>query len=211
MSAKLVSRKESKEARQRATKILKEVRKHNKIKGHYKFNVRPIGSGNRRCIVKDSKGKYDLDYQMILTSNSKNGDGNPTQIKSDFFQAFTDSANDNEKVENSTTVITVRASKSSDKFVSNNEKFSFDFVILSIDEKKRIRRNGIDQFTWVELPSKNSEIYNKFNNMSSKDKRKLLEDMVIPRIIEEKNKDESIRKPSIHIFFVEVSNYKESV
>lgn len=207
MTAKLVTNKESKEARQRAIKLVNDVRKHEKIKSHYKFYHRPIGSGKRRCIVKDSNGRYDLDYQIVLTKKSKNGDSKPTEIKADFFAAFTECKNNNEKVENSTTVITVRASKSQNSFNSDQEKFSLDFVIISIDELKRIRRNGPNQFTWVELPSKNSYIYEKFNSLTSAEKRKLLEEYVIPRVIMEKNKDDSIRIPSVHIFFEEVNNY----
>lgn len=209
MGAKLVTYKESKEARQRATKLITDVRKHEKIKGHYKFFHRLIGSGKRRCITKDENGKYDLDYQIILTKNSKQGDGNPTKIKADFFQAFTDCKKTNEKVENSTTVVTVRSSKTQGEFGAYHEMFSFDFVIISIDESKRIRRNAPNQYTWVELPSKNSYIYEKFNGLSKQDQRFLLEEYVIPRVIEEKNKHESDRISSAHIFFEEVNNRVE--
>ena len=209
MKAKLVSYKECREARSRATKLIQEVRKHSKIKGRYKFNHNLIGSGRRRCIVKDSNGKYDLDYQIILTKNSKQGDTKPTQIKTDFFQALSDCKNQNEKVENSTTVVTVRASKNQGFFDSSKEKFSFDFVIISIDESKRIRRNAPNAYTWVQLPSKNSYIYEKFDRLSADDQRFLLEEYIIPRVMEEKEKHESERLSSIHIFYEEVNNHVE--
>lgn len=209
MGAKLVTHNESKEARQRATKLINEVRKHSKIKGRYKFYHRLIGSGKRRCIVKDNEGRYDLDYQIILTRNSKQGDNNPTQIKADFFQAFSDCKNRNEKVENSTTVVTVRASKNQVSFDADNQKFSFDFVIISIDESKRIRRNAQNEYTWVQLPSKNSYIYDKFNGLSAGDQRFLLEEYIIPRVINEKDKNESDRISSVHIFYEEVNNRVE--
>jgi len=206
MQAKLVSYKECQEARNRATKLIEDLRNHSKIKGHYKFDLILIGSGERRCIVKDPNSKYDLDYQIILTKNSKQGDINPTQIKADFFQAFSDCKNANEKVENSTTVVTVRTSKSQGTFDATKEKFSFDFVIISIDESKRIRRNAPNAYTWVQLPRKNSYIYAKFNGLSADNQRELLEKYVIPRVIEEKNKHESQRISSVHIFFEEVNN-----
>jgi len=209
MGAKLVTHTESKEARQRATKLIQEVRKHSMIKGHYKFNHRLIGSGKRRCIVKDSNGKYDLDYQIILTMNSKQGDSKPTQIKADFLQAFSDCKNQNEKVENSTTVITVRTSKNQGTFDASKEKFSFDFVIISIDESKRIRRNAPNAYTWVQLPGKNSYIYEKFNGLSADDQRLLLEEYIIPRVIAEKDKHEANRISSVHIFYEEVNNHVE--
>lgn len=142
----LVTHRESKEARQRAHKLIEEVRKHKKIDGHYKFFCKIIGSRKRRCIVKDDNGKYDLDFQIVLTKNSKDGDGDPIQIKKDFLRAFTDLKNKGEKVEDSTTVVTVRCSKGQECFEASLEKFSFDFVIISIDEEKRIRRNGPSQY-----------------------------------------------------------------
>ena len=131
--AKLVPYSEYKEARARAQKLIHDVRRHPSIHKHYKFVLRPIGSQSRRCVIKDNNGKYDLDYQIVLTKNSKDGDGDPTAIKKAFLQAFTDCRNNNERVEDSTTVVTVRCSKNQGKFDTSKEKFSFDFVIISID------------------------------------------------------------------------------
>ena len=61
---KLVTRKASSEARQRADKIIRDV--HKKLGKEYKFFCRPIGSQTRRCIVQDKNGKYDLDYQIVF-------------------------------------------------------------------------------------------------------------------------------------------------
>ena len=203
----LVTHRESKEARQRAHKLIESVRKHKKIYGHYKFFCKIIGSRKRRCIVKDANGKYDLDFQLVLTKNSKDGDSNPTQIKKDFLRAFTDCRNAGEIVEDSTTVVTVRCSKSNEKFDFASEKFSFDFVIISIDETKRIRRNGQEQYTWVELPSKNSYIYDRFNKLTLPQKNELLKEYILPKIKSEKAKSEDQRKASIEIFYEEVNNY----
>lgn len=203
----LVTHRESKEARQRAHKLIEDVRKHKKIDGHYKFFCKIIGSRKRRCIVKDDNGKYDLDFQIVLTKNSKDGDSDPTQIKKDFLSAFTDCKNKGERVEDSTTVVTVRCSKSQECFEASLEKFSFDFVIISIDEEKRIRRNGKSKYTWVELPSKNSYIYDRFNKLSLPQKDELLKEYMLPKIIIEKAKPEDQRMASIEIFYQEVNNY----
>ena len=203
----LVTHRESKEARQRAHKLIEEVRKHKKIDGHYKFFCKIIGSRKRRCIVKDDNGKYDLDFQIVLTKNSKDGDGDPIQIQKDFLRAFTDLKNKGEKVEDSTTVVTVRCSKGQECFEASLEKFSFDFVIISIDEEKRIRRNGPSQYTWVELPSKNSYIYDKFNKLSLPQKDELLKEYMLPKIKIEKAKPEDQRMVSIEIFYQEVNDY----
>lgn len=203
----LVTHREIKEARQRAHKLIEDVRKHKKIDGHYKFFCKIIGSRKRRCIVKDANGKYDLDFQIVLTKNSKDGDGNPTQIKKNFLEAFTDCKNMGERVEDSTTVVTVRCSKGQKCFEEPLEKFSFDFVIISIDEEKRIRRNGQSQYTWVELPSKNSYIYDKFNKLTLPQKDELLKEYILPKIKIEKAKPQDQRRASIEIFFQEVNNY----
>ena len=204
---KLVTRKASSEARQRAHKLVSKVRKHHLILNHYKFFCKPIGSQTRSCIVQDKNGKYDLDYQIVLTKKSKNGDTNPTKIKMDFWQAFSDCSKKNEQVENSTTVVTVRCSKTDGEFNADLEKFSFDFVIISIDELKRIRRNGQDQFTWVQLPSSNSYIYDRYYRLTAEQQRELMEENLLPRIMEEKEKDESIRTATMVLFCEEVNNY----
>ena len=67
---KLITRKASSEARQRADRIIRDV--HKLLGKEYRFFCRPIGSQTRRCIVQDKNGKYDLDYQIVLTQNSKN-------------------------------------------------------------------------------------------------------------------------------------------
>ena len=204
---KLVTHKASSEARQRAHKLIEDVRKHKSIDNHYRFFCRPIGSQKRKCIVQDMSGKYDLDFQIVLTAKSKDGDSNPTEIKKAFFRAFTDCKNQNEKVEDSTTVVTVRCSKNSGVFDANQEKFSFDFVIISIDEEKRLRRNGQNKYTWVQLPSRNSYIYDRFRGLTVIQQRELLEENILPKIIVEKKKNEGQRKPTIDIFYTEVNNY----
>lgn len=204
---KLVTHKASSEARQRAHKLIEDVRKHKLIDNHYRFFCRPIGSQKRKCIVQDVNGKYDLDFQIVLTAKSKDGDNDPTAIKKAFVQAFKDCKNQNEKVEDSTTVVTVRCSKNSGTFDANQEKFSFDFVIISVDEKKRIRRNGQNQYTWVQLPSRNSYIYERFRKLTIEQQRELLEENILPKIVSEKKKNDGQRIPSIEIFYTEVNNY----
>ncbi len=206
MNPIMLSFKAYKEARQRASKLVYGIRNHPKIHKLYKFNVKLIGSQKRRCVIQDINGKYDLDYQIVLTKNCK-GNLEPTEIKKAFFRAFTDCANKNEKVEDSTTVVTVRCSKSNSSFDVSKEKFSFDFVIIDCTESKRIRRNGNNEYTWVELPSKNTYIYDRFNRLDGNTQRKLLEEFIIPKVIEEKKKHESIRKASIDIFYEGVNNF----
>ena len=201
---KLITRKASSEARQRADRIIRDV--HKLLGKEYRFFCRPIGSQTRRCIVQDKNGKYDLDYQIVLTENSK-GKMDPTSIKKRFLWAFTTVKHDNERVEDSTTVITVRCSKDGCKFNVETEKFSFDFVIINPDETCRIRRNGENQYTWVQLPTKHTDIYNRYKAMSFEQQKDLLENYLLPKIVKEKQKDESQRRATIDIFLEGVNNY----
>ena len=205
---KLITRKASSEARQRADRIIRDV--HKLLGKEYRFFCRPIGSQTRRCIVQDKNGKYDLDYQIVLTEKSK-GKMDPTSIKKRLLWAFTTVKHDNERVEDSTTVVTVRCSKEGDRFNTKTEKFSFDFVIISPDETCRIRRNGNNQYTWVELPTKHTDIYKRYNALAVAHQRDLLEKFVLPKIIREKQKDESQRRATIDIFLEGVNNYRVQV
>ena len=85
-----VTWKECAVGRRRATKVVKDVQKA--LKNKYRFTIRLVGSGKWGTMVKDNKGEYDLDYQLILTDNSpeylNNGLNNPTKIKNDFYKAF---------------------------------------------------------------------------------------------------------------------------
>ncbi|MDE7161988.1 MAG: hypothetical protein K2N65_04430 [Anaeroplasmataceae bacterium] len=100
MEAKRITKKQCKEARQRAAKIMQDVRE--KLRGKYKFSERLVGSGKWGTMIEDANGEYDLDYQFLLTKNSedykKNGFDSPTDIKNDFFNAFVDCALKTEKI-----------------------------------------------------------------------------------------------------------------
>lgn len=131
----------------------------------------------------------------------------PTSIKKRFLWAFTTVKHDNERVEDSTTVVTVRCSKEEGRFNTKTEKFSFDFVIISPDETCRIRRNGNNQYTWVQLSTKHTDIYERYNALAMAHQRDLLEKYVLPKIVKEKQKDESQRRATIDIFLEGVNNY----
>lgn len=56
MEAKLVTHNESKEARQRATKLIEDVKKHAKIQDEYKFFIVLLGQGNVDVLHKMKMG-----------------------------------------------------------------------------------------------------------------------------------------------------------
>lgn len=208
---KRVSKKQSLKARNRANKLINDVRRQ--LKSKYKFDSRLVGSSRRNTIVQVDGKPYDLDYQCILTKNSKKFNELPTVIKNDFFEAFKLKKSKTEKVQNSTTAVTVEH--------YNNEKleFSFDFVIIKEKDNpiQIIRRNNksetpqVNEFTWNELPN-SDEVYEKFNNFSGNQK-KVVCDRTIEKKCKEKQKDESdpSKISSCKLFHMEVNNYYEEL
>jgi hypothetical protein len=206
---KIVSRKSSKEARQRAHALLASIHNHPSIKGKYVFYSKSIGSGKRRFITTDADGKYDLDFQIVLTKKSKAGDDDADSIKQDFFQAFTDKKKTNEKIENSTTVVTVLCSKEQGSYNKDMVKFSFDIVIINIAGDKRIKRNESNHYVWTQLTSKNSDIYERYGKLTKPQQRDLLENHLYPKVVKEKKKLQGVERiPTYVLFMNTVNEYK---
>lgn len=202
-----VTKKESLAARQFANKLISILR--DGLKEKYKFDVRLVGSAKWNTILKEPGKPWDVDYQILLTNNSRvfkeNGFSKPTKIKEDFFNLFNQKFNNKNgfKIENSTTAITV---------INRNSNYSFDFVIIK-DGNQIIRRNNNDGsgkniYTWNKLP-KYSDAYTKFNGLSPERKQDLIENHILPRKKKEKNKHENdpTKKSSFEVFIEEVNNY----
>ena len=197
-----VTKRERKVAKARALKIVRDLQEY--LLPKYKIDPKLVGSGRYNAVVCDEKGVYDMDYQLILTNTF-----NANVIRKDFLNAFNKIKNENEKVENSTSVITVRVSNNKGNFNAKNEQFSFDFaIIIENDDGSFItRRDAENHYTWNELPSKNSYIYKKFYSLEY-DKQNAIIEKVINRKIKEKAKSKEKRITSSVIFMEEVNNYR---
>ncbi len=205
-----VSKKECRVARQRALKLLNVVQRE--LSKKYKFTFRLVGSGKWGTMVKDEKGHYDLDYQILLTKNSKEYQNNQlkdaTEIKQDFIGAFNKYISKNEEIENSTTAITL--------INKDGYHFHIDFVIIKLFPNNNliIRRNNkietpsINEFTWNEL-SKLNDAYIKFKRLLPNERRDLIENYIIPAKCKEKSKNENdeTKISSVQVFVREVNNY----
>lgn len=207
-----VTRKECKIARQRATAIIRDVQI--KLKSSYTVMPRLVGSGAWGTMVKDENGEYDLDYQLILTRKSKNYNAKkdsfptPTEIKREFISAFQSSLKCNEKIEDSTTAITL--------INTDNKPYHIDFVIIKTlpNNDYIIRRNNSGEnptentYTWNELPGWN-EAYSKFKSLPPKEKQYLIEMIIIPAKQIEKTKEDTdpTKSSSSALFIREVNNY----
>ena len=209
---KRVTKKQCAIARQRAHALLHDVQKA--LNKKYKFAVRLVGSGAWGTMIEDGKGEYDFDYQMLLSKNSllykKNGDfPNPTEIKNDFISGFEKCLKGKEKIENSTTAITLTN--------EDGKPYHIDFVIIKTLPENNfiIRRNNKkespqrNEFTWDELPQWN-EAYSYFKSLSPNEKRHLIEKIIIPKKQKEKSKPENdaSKISSSELFIREVNNYR---
>ena len=215
---KRVHKKEINKSLEQARSIISDLHQHFNVGKQYKFTERLVGSAKWNIVIKDKDGFYDLDYQLLLTKNSKkikNYDKNvekkteATMIKEDFFNYMNDKYSDREKYElqNSTTAIT---------FINKKAKFSIDFVLIKSlpDNNQIIRRDNskenptINRYVWNEL-SNNNEAYKKFKKLTPKQKEDVIVNHILPRKIQEKEKDKN--DPSLisssRIFKEEVNNY----
>lgn len=207
---KRVSKKKCSIARQRAVKIIYDVQKL--LKEKYVFAWRMVGSGAWGTMIEDQNGEYDLDYQLLLTSKSKaykeNKLSNPTVIKNEFISAFNRVLKGKEKIENSTTAITL--------INEDGKQYHIDFVIIRLfpENNEIIRRNNrketptCNEFTWNQLPGWN-EAYDRFRQLPIKEKQYLVDEVIVPKKALEKAKSENdpSKLSSSALFVREVNNY----
>ena len=203
---KRVTKKESAIARQYGDSLIKKLREG--LKTHYKFDSRIVGSVKWNTILKEDGKPWDVDYQILLSNNSReykeNGFNKPTKIKEDFFNFFNNyfDGKNGFRVENSTTAVTI---------VNRNSGYSFDFVIIK-DKNQIIRRNNNDGsgrniYTWNQLKKYNAA-YDKFNSLSPNEKTDLIENHILPRKKKEKSKrdNDPTKRSSCELFIEEVNN-----
>ena len=201
---RFVTKKERKVANARALKIVCELQK--RLKPKYRIDPRLVGSARYNAVVCDDNGVYDMDYQLNLTTNCKCFDADT--VRRDFLTAFNCISKENERVENSTSVITVRVSDNSGKFIVDKEKFSFDFaIVMEKDDGSYItRRSNNNVYVWNMLPNHNRYIYKKFGSLRYQSQNAII-DKVVTRKIAEKGKPKDQRIASSVIFIEEVNNY----
>ena len=98
------------------------------VRDYFTFDIRLIGSGDKRLVTQNSDESFDLDYNIILQKDKKGLLDNPKQIKdifvSRFNRVFKNCVSDYTHVSDSTSVITA-------KLIRNNKlHFSFDVAII---------------------------------------------------------------------------------
>ena len=99
------------------------------VRDFFTFDIRLIGSGDRRLVTQNEEEPFDLDYNIILQRDKKNLLDNPHEIKEIFSKAFRTAldncVNGYTHTCDSTSVITVKLlNKNKDLY------FSFDVAIV---------------------------------------------------------------------------------
>ncbi len=117
---------EVKELNEWCMEILHQVQ--DEIRDYFTFDIRLIGSGEKRLVTQNNEESFDLDYNIILQRDKKGLLDNPQQIKNLFMNSFRDilskEVTDYKHVSDSTSVITA-------KLIRNNTiSFSFDVAII---------------------------------------------------------------------------------
>lgn len=120
-----VTRAKQKEVTELSDMILRILQ--DKLRNYFTFDIRLIGSGDKRLITKDGRdGSFDLDYNLILQKDKYNLLSNPKKIKELFLNELNkiNGSYGFKAPKNSTSVIT------SNKIVNGNVKFSMDIAIM---------------------------------------------------------------------------------
>ena len=98
------------------------------LKDYFTFDIRLIGSGEKRLVTQNEDECFDLDYNLIIQRDKQDLISNPKAIKDLFTDAFNKvldkNVKDRHKVRNSTSVLKNEIIKK-DKLV-----FKFDVAIL---------------------------------------------------------------------------------
>lgn len=68
---KRVHKKEINNSLDQARSIIRDLHEHFNTGKQYKFTERLVGSAKWNIVLKDKNGFFDLDYQLLLTKNSK--------------------------------------------------------------------------------------------------------------------------------------------
>ena len=98
------------------------------LKEYFTFDIRLVGSGEKRLVTMDSNGLFDLDYNLIIQRDKQDLINNPKTIKNLFINAFKQELNEVVKgfnhVCDSTSVV-------KNKIIYDNRlQFKFDVAIM---------------------------------------------------------------------------------
>ena len=98
------------------------------VKDYFTFDIRLIGSGEKRLVTQDENGVFDLDYDLIIQRDKKELLNNPKAIKQVFINAFNDAMR--RRISNYNHVYDSTSVIRSNILLNNEISFSFDVALL---------------------------------------------------------------------------------
>lgn len=127
MAYKFANQKDVKELAKWCEEILHAVQ--DEVRDYFTFDIRLIGSGDKRLVTQNAEEAFDLDYNIILQKDKKNLLNNPKQIKDIFVSRFNNVLR--AKVPNCDTSARDSTSVIQAKLIRNSKlEFSFDVAII---------------------------------------------------------------------------------
>lgn len=98
------------------------------LKEYFTFDIRLVGSGEKRLVTMDSNGLFDLDYNLIIQRDKQDLINDPKTIKNLFIKAFKQELN---KVVEGFNHVCDSTSVVKNKIVYDNRlQFKFDVAIM---------------------------------------------------------------------------------
>lgn len=155
---------EVKELEQFCMEVLHAVQ--DEVREYFTFDIRLIGSGDKRLVTQNGDESFDLDYNVILQKDKKDLLNNPKQIKEIFIARFNkvlkSRVSNYQHVSDSTSVITV-------KLVSDNRlRFSFDVAIIVEGDDGCFYRltndKNTDRYIWNQV-KQSANYFERFKNV----------------------------------------------
>ena len=126
MAYRFANQSEVKELESWCMEILHAVQEE--VREYFTFDIRLIGSGDKRLVTQNSNDSFDLDYNIILQKDKKGLLDNPKQIKDIFVARFNkvlkSRVTNYTPASDSTSVITAKLVR------DNGLEFSFDVAII---------------------------------------------------------------------------------
>lgn len=172
--------------RKKIEKLIKQVQKN--ISSEYTFQYQFIGSSARNMITADKKGNVGFDFDVNIIPQKIKGNDSPEHLRTVLFKAIQDIYKNygfNSKVENSTSVITI-------KNVDHNSSkclYGCDFAVVRTTKKGRQqnivlnKKNNKQSYVWedrgdyydglserVDFLKKNSKYWNELRDYYLKKK-----------------------------------------
>ena len=144
------------ESNQWCLDILHEMQ--DEVQEYFTFDIRLIGSGDKRLVTQNNEGSFDLDYNIILQKDKKGLLDNPKQIKDLFVARFNKvlkkHINGYFHACDSTSVVTV-------KIIRNNTiSFSFDVAIIVEGDDgyfyRLIHDKNTNRYIWNRVKNSNN-------------------------------------------------------